>query len=215
MTDLVEPPCSSVLASGALVSIALVCVIALHVLRDDLEPTGHRLSEYANGPYGTLMTIAFFSVGAGLVTFAWALYRARQRQQWSRLVIVAVIAAGVGMVVAGVYRTEPNGVATISELIHSRASALATLALIIAAITWSVVGQRRGSRPGRPDAPAVLALAAGVLGALSPLLHRSGWTGLSQRALWSTLLAWLLVSTWRLSHEATPSGPISDGTPTL
>ncbi len=40
---------------------------------------------------------------------------------------------------------------------------------------------------------------AAVLGALSPLLHHSSWTGMSQRLLWLALLAWLLVTAWQLT----------------
>ena len=58
----------------------------------------------------------------------------------------------------------------------------------------------------------MLAAAAAVLGALSPALHRSSWTGISQRLLWLTLLTWLLVTAWRLTPLARPdvrdpSGP--------
>jgi membrane-associated phospholipid phosphatase len=197
--------------SGVLVSTGLACVLALHVLRDDLTPTGHRLSEYATGPYGALMTTAFASVGAGLITFAWALSRAGQRhRRWSRSVPIAVAAAGVGMVVAGIYRTEPDRVGSMSELVHSRTSALATLALMAAAVTWSIVGRDAASPSWRFDTPATLALAAAVIGAVSPLLHHSGWTGLSQRALWATLLAWMFVTVWQLSSVTTAPASVPE-----
>ena len=38
--------------SVVLLSLGLACVVALHVLRPDLGPAGHRISEYAIGPYG-------------------------------------------------------------------------------------------------------------------------------------------------------------------
>ena len=61
------------------------------------------------------------------------------------------------------------------------------MALIGAAAAWTLIASRR-------PAPAVLARAAVLLGAVSPALHRSRWTGLSQRLLWLTLLAWAVVA---------------------
>ena len=43
------------------------CVATLHVVSPDLEPRSRRLSEYANGPYGYLMTLAFLALGIGMV----------------------------------------------------------------------------------------------------------------------------------------------------
>lgn len=177
--------------SIVLLGFGLMCVGALHILRPDLEPSGHRISEYAIGPYSALMTAAFVSIGAGLLALGWPLARVGGR--WSRVVPTAVVAAGAGLVVAGIYRTDPDRSGVMTDAIHSRASAFATVALIAAALVWSVVR----ARPR--DVTAALAIVAATLGALSPLLHRSSWTGASQRMLWLTLLAWLMVTAWRLT----------------
>jgi len=182
--------------SVVLLGAGLACVVALHVLRPDLAPAGHRLSEYAIGSYGTVMTVAFVSIGAGLLALASPLARAGGR--CSRLVPAAVVAAGAGMVVAGMYRTDPSRSGVTADAVHSRASAFATLALIGAALAWSVVRARRW------DITTSLAVLAAVLGAASPFLHRSRWTGLSQRMLWLTLLAWLIMTAWRLPLRRRP-----------
>jgi len=180
--------------SVVLLGVGLACVVALHVLRPDLTPAGHRLSEYAIGSYGAMMTVAFVSIGAGLLALASPLARAGGR--CSRVVPAAVFAAGTGMVVAGIYRTDPSHSGVTADAVHSRASAFATLALIGAALAWSVVRARRW------DITTSLALLAAVLGAVSPFLHRSQWTGLSQRMLWLTLLAWLIVIASRLAPRS-------------
>ena len=176
--------------SIGLVGIGLGCVVALHILRPDLEPSNRRISEYAIGHYGPVMMLAFVSIGAGLVALGWPLARAGGR--WSRLIPTAIVAAGAAMVVAGIYRTDPDRSGALTDAIHSRASALATLMLIGAALAWSV------GRSRKRDVSAALAVVAAMLGALSPALHRSSWTGLSQRLLWLTLLAWVMVTAWRL-----------------
>ena len=188
----------------ALVAAGGAAIAALHLLRPELGPTGHRLSEYANGPYGYVMTTAFIVIGVGLVAMGLALLRADDGWQWSWVVAVTVAAAGVGMVVSGIYPTDTEGAGSTSETIHSRASAFATLALIAAAVVWSMVRPRTEPR-GRRDAARVLAITAAAAGGASPLLHRSAWTGVSQRLLWLTLMAWLIVTAWGLRPERRPA----------
>lgn len=180
-------------ASIALSLIGVVAVVALHVLRPELAPISHRLSEYAIGRYGGLMTAAFVCVGASLLTLAGAIVGADRR--WcSRVVAAAVGVAGVGMVVSGVFRTDVSRSGATADALHSAASGLATLALIGAAVFWTAVASRRA-------APVVLATMGLALGAVSPTLHRSRWTGLSQRLLWLTLLAWVIVAAFELTHR--------------
>ena len=110
---------------------------------------------------------------------------------WSRLVPLATIVAGCGLIVSGLFPTDPPGTPTRTETIHSMASGSASLALITAAVAWSLLA--RAHQPRKPIGTAdVLAGAALGLGAVSPLLHGSKWTGLSQRLLWLTLTVWLL-----------------------
>jgi len=182
-------------ASIVLVGVGLASILALHLLRRDLPPAGHRISEYAIGPYGVLMVVTFVGIGLGLLALAAAI-AGSTADRVATFVAVAIGAAGLGMIASGIWRTDPGRSGATTDAIHSAASAFATLALIVAAVTWSLL--RRGDR-GRADVGAVLAVAAAVLGALSPALHRSSWTGISQRLLWLTLLTWLLVTAWRLT----------------
>lgn len=64
-------------ATIALVSIAYfaVIIVVLHVLRPDHNPIRQPTSEYAVGPYGSLMTSAFFSMSVASLALAFGLYR--------------------------------------------------------------------------------------------------------------------------------------------
>lgn len=166
-----------------------VCVAALHVLRPELDPRADRISEYAIGRYGPVMSAAFLATGVGALTMAALVVEVGGR--WSRGVGAAIGAAGVGLVMAGIWRTDPTRSGVLTDAIHSRASALATVALIGAALSWSVLRHRR---PRRLDVAASLAVIAAVLGASGPVLHDSSWSGASQRLLWLVLLAWLIVT---------------------
>jgi hypothetical protein len=177
--------------AGLLSSVA--CVALLHVVRADLAPRTHRLSEYANGPHGWLMTAAFVALGCGLIALGVALRSDRGSKGLAgRAVPVAAFSAGVGAIVSAAFKT---GVSQFGEAVHSRASALATVALVALALFYSLGGARRGdgARLG-----IVLSLLVGVLAALSSVLHETSWTGLSQRLLWIALLGWLL---WVARHR--------------
>jgi hypothetical protein len=50
-------------------------IILLHVLRTDFDPKYRYLSEYVNGPYGTLMTSTFFVLSLGSLALLFGLWR--------------------------------------------------------------------------------------------------------------------------------------------
>jgi hypothetical protein len=159
-----------------------------------------RLSEYANGSYGAVMTVSFFTLGAGMVVLGLGMHLAGMSHGWSRVVPLALIAAGGGMVVSGLFPTDPVGAPTTTERVHSLASGSATVATIGAAVVASLLSP--AGRPRRAIGPTgVLACAAIGLGAVSPVLHETDWTGLSQRLLWLTLMGWLLVTAWQLAPQ--------------
>jgi Protein of unknown function (DUF998) len=174
----------------------------LHVLRTDLSPVSDRLSEYANGSYGVVMTVSFFTLGAGMVLLGLGMRLTGHRNGWSRIVPPAVIVAGCGMVVSGLFPTDPLGAPTTTERVHSLASGSATVLTIGAAAVSSLAAYAH--RPRRVIGPTdVLAWAAIGLGAVSPVLHETDWAGLSQRLLWLTLMSWLLVTAWQFAPPPT------------
>ncbi len=176
----------------------------LHVVRSDLSPISDRLSQYANGPYGPIMTASFVTLGAGAVALGLGLAFTGMTTGWSRVVPLATIVAGCGLIVSGLFPTDPAGAPTSTETIHSLASGSASMALITAAVAWALVAGAH--RPPRSIGPAtVLAGAAVGFGAISPFLHGSKWTGLSQRLLWLTLTVWLLLTAWQL-RSGHPTG---------
>ena len=146
--------------SVALLAIGVAAVAVLHLMRRDLSPGGHRLSEYTLGHHGWLMVVAFVAIGTGLLALTAAIVHASGRR---RLVAALVAVAGIGMVVSGAFRTDTERSGETADTVHSAASGLATMALIAAATLWAwrtprrTVGGagRRGDRPrGRePGAP--------------------------------------------------------------
>ena len=181
--------------AGLLSSVA--CVVILHLLRTDLSPVAHRLSEYANGPHGWVMAVAFVTLGSGLIALGLLLWPERREDPIAWVIPALAFLAGVGTIVSGIFRTN---VSDTSELVHSRASGLASVAIVVLCLAVSIPAARRRSDATSDIAGITLAIIAATLAAISPLLHDTRWTGLSQRLLWISLLAWLLQAVW--NHPA-------------
>lgn len=157
---------------------------ALHVVRPEMSPVGSRLSAYATGSYGWLMAVAFVALGVSAFGIG-AVLLTTQGGWVSRAAAATAAAAGVGLVVSAVF---PTGVSAAVEVVHSRASALATVGLTVVA---GVASLWPGLHGQRGTAPRLLAAGAIVMAVASPLLHHSRFTGLSQRLLWLLLVLWL------------------------
>jgi hypothetical membrane protein len=176
----------------ALLLASVGCVLLLHVLRSDLDPIARRLSEYAIGPYGWLMTAAFFAMGVALMVLSLQVGASASSTGIQRLAAPLIAVAGVGLILSGVFETATGS--TLIEIIHSRASATSVLALTAAAVASSTHPASR-----RVDTAArVVTLVAVVALAISPILHDTPWTGIGQRFVWLALAAWLLITAWQL-----------------
>ena len=65
------------LGLGSMLGIAgfALAVGALHLLNPAFKPATRFISEYANGPYGYLLSLAFWGLGLGSLLLAIALWR--------------------------------------------------------------------------------------------------------------------------------------------
>jgi hypothetical protein len=187
---------TNVLRAGAIVLLltAAGLVIAVHLVARGFDPVNRRLSEYVAAEAGYLMTAAFFVLGIGIAVLGVAIGVSGARR--SVTVAALLMLSGVAMVIAGLAPTDPDSTSA-AEVIHSRASGGATLALIAAALLWSWSLDRGEAADMR-----AVATVAAVLGATSVLLHETAVSGLGQRALWLTLLVWMLLAAIRLPRGA-------------
>lgn len=178
---------SAVGVAAVLTSVGLV--VALHVLRSELGPAGHRLSEYAVGPWGWLMTAAFVAFAAG----ALAVRRTLPAGGRLRPVRAALAVAVVGLVLSAVFETDVATPDAPREMVHSLASTSALLALVAAAV-WSVTYARAAVVWRRASGAATVAATLAALAtAVSPAAHDGPWTGAVQRLCYFALAAWLFL----------------------
>jgi hypothetical membrane protein len=169
---------------GLVLAVAGV-VVALHVVRSDLDPLAHRLSDYANGEHGWLMAVAFALMAAAALVLAPIVAAAGRTGRRRRAIRAAMVVAAIGLAAAGVFRTGAPEAGALSDQLHALTSSAAAIALVTAAV---LSGRR------------LLGALAVALLVTSPLLHRSAVAGLDQRMLWAVVLTWLLTG-------ATASGP--------
>ena len=167
---LVRPPYGASLIAMVLAVLCVGGVAALHVVRPDLDPLRHVLSEYANGPLGPVMTVVFYAAGVACVALGWRLRSALAWHGPAVAVPPLLIAAGAGMIVAGVFEVGlPDEPERVAETVHSLASIGAFLALVGAMVLFAwACGYDHRWRSFRPVATGLATLAVAAA-AVSPL----------------------------------------------
>jgi hypothetical protein len=181
-------------AACAALLTSLTAIVVLHVLRPDLDPVRRRLSEYAVGRFGGLMTATFVLFGLGLYALSRGVRSVDATMPAMRVLRALLSTAALGMIVSGIFETQVVTPPGWREIIHSRASALAFVALITAAL-WTATVTRRAMAWGaaRRVADAITALAT-LSALIGPLTHDGPWAGMVQRLSYLAVLCWLLLA---------------------
>jgi hypothetical membrane protein len=203
LQGLLRPPYGSSLSALVLAVLSFGAVAALHLLRPDLDPADHVLSEYANGSHGVIMTAVFYATGVACAALGWRLRSALDWFGITRAVPVLLVLAGVALIVSGVFEVGlPDEPESAAESIHSGAS-IGAFVLLIAAMLLFARACTRDTR-WRTFSPvaAALAVTAAVAGILSPFADGTAWTGLAQRMLGGAVLLWLLLTARRVRVNA-------------
>ena len=93
----------AIAASG----VAILALLALHVLRADLPPATHMISEYAVGDHGWVMTLCFYAFAVASLSLLGALVtRVRGVVGW--LGLVALLVAAAGLAIGGHFPMDPS-----------------------------------------------------------------------------------------------------------
>jgi uncharacterized membrane protein YozB (DUF420 family) len=195
-----------------------VIIVALHFLRPDLNPLSQPTSEYAVGPYGFLMTSAFFSMSLGSFALVTGLYQGVSQSARSRIGLGLLGIWAVGVLIALIFPIDPEGAPqtdpegapqTISGTIHGINGPLAFLSLTAGAI---LVSRRfRQDEKWRPFHRAALILSLVMLAVFIAtfvnIATESGFAGLCQRIFLAAFVTWFFLTAVRLRSTATGSVP--------
>jgi len=204
---------TAVLAWLALIglSVAALTLAGLHLLKSDLSPSSHFISEYRLGDYGALLPggLLALAIGGAALTIGLiqALGRSGRRGVWLLLAWIS------GVLLCAVFPTDPKeAVLTAIGRVHNLGAGLAFVALNSAILFY---GHRFRQHP-HWSALGVPSYVLGTLGSLLfllgslqySLLHVSfplgvgfspEWVGLTERGLCLVLLLWLVLAAGRLA----------------
>jgi hypothetical protein len=184
----------------------LASVVVLHVINPPLNPVGHQMSEFALGPTGWVMTVAFLVVGAGIVALGLGLRRSLTPgpRVWAAWLVTVM---GVSFVGVAVFPTDAlladgTTVATFSGQMHALVSAVGSLFLIVGAFVLRGVIARdpRWHPLARVTGWFAVAMVLWfVIGATVNVAFGAGsYSGVVQRLFWLVLLGWLALMGARL-----------------
>jgi Protein of unknown function (DUF998) len=200
-------------AAIALAVVFVALVAFLHVVRADLAPPGHVLSEYALGATGWIMALAFFALAGSFAALLAALWR--QLIGWRGLFGRAMLAvAAIGSTMGGLFTMDPVGTppdqASLSAQLHNVAFMLGGPGTLLAAtfVNWSLVRD-----PALQGARTLLAWTAAFVWlamivffiAVSMLMSDpSGgdkWIGIWNRLLVLSWVTWVVLLAHRVMTE--------------
>jgi hypothetical protein len=127
-----------VAVAGGLLS--LIPLGSLHVLRPDLDPSWHVISEYAVGEYGWLMALCFLSMAIGSASLFVTLLP-QVRTVGGRIGLGFLSAAVVGLAMAAMFPMDPIAAApegaTTSGRMHGVAGAIGVPGMVVSAVVLS------------------------------------------------------------------------------
>lgn len=182
-------------ASVVGLSYFVAVVLVLHLIREDINPAQHFLSEYAIGRHGALMASAFVGFGLGAICLAWGLYQYPAKDTRSKTGSILLTIFGVLTFLAAFFTTDPSGAAITSVgIVHIAAGLLSFIALMPAMI---LISRRLKNDPREKFSHRlllVLSLIALVAFGAFVVLQGALNAGLLQRAFVGTCLLWLLLT---------------------
>jgi Protein of unknown function (DUF998) len=84
----------------------LVLLVALHVIKPEVDPSWQMISEYAIGRYGWIMTLAFLALTVSYVALFIAI-RSQLRTIVGRIGLALLLVSAVGLAIGGIFTTDP------------------------------------------------------------------------------------------------------------
>ena len=196
-------------------AIFVVLIAALHFLSPEFDPIQRRTSEYAVGPYGYLMTSAFFALSVSTWAQVIGLRRDLSKPARSRLGLGLLGVFGIGLLVAAAFPPDLEGAPqTLPGTVHTINGALTFLSVVVGAnLVSRKLKHDNKWQPTHRIASVVALIMIPVFLATGAAAARETGGGIAQRILLVTIAAWLVLIAMRLRlnaiHTATARVPLS------
>jgi hypothetical protein len=178
-----------------LLTVALT--LALHALYPELDPARSYVSEYANGQWGWVLTLALLLFAVGSYALASGLREVTGLLLGPRLITLA----GACMAIAAVFSTDRYGddevVGTLAGRLHGFAS-IGGFAIVVVAMLLLARPLERDERWGQLGRVTLPLAAASVLALVLAFVAAPDAAGLRQRAFLALVFGWLVVAGFRL-----------------
>lgn len=175
--------------------IAILALLSLHVLRADLSPATHMISEYAVGDHGRVMTLCFYAFAIASLALLGALVtRVRGAVGWLGLIALLVTAAGLA--IGGHFPMDPttNDPARMSHAgqMHGVGFMLGVPGELLAVLLLTLHLRKQ---PGFKGGALALLAAATWLSVvvMVPMLMKGGAFGIPNRTFMLAYGAWAIV----------------------
>jgi len=210
-------------AAGTLAVVLII--IALHVIKPEIEPSWRFISEYAVGRHGWLMKLAFLIWAASSAALALAL-RSEVRTLLGKTGVSVLLIVAAALVVAGLFPQDPvtagpDQTSTAGKL-HAIASMIGIpgtpiAAMLISSSLWRTNpawAPHRAAIMGPAHATWISLVLMAVY--LTWAVPRAGgfnpdvWAGVMNRLVVATYLAWQLIVAYRLIVNRKVPGQISE-----
>jgi hypothetical protein len=206
-------------AAVASASTALLALLLLHVLRADLSPGGHMISEYAVGRHGWMMTLSFVAFGCA----SWALIGASApylRTTSGRVGLVFLGLAGIGAWMGGIYTMDPTtsdpARMSASGHLHGVGFMIGVPSQLLAVLLLAIAA-RKVEAWSKAQLALLAALVWSSLAIMVPLLLRGTGFGVPNRLFMLSYAAFVIAAAWPIAtlraSSPSPTTPTSAAGP--
>ena len=179
----------------------VVAVVALHVLRPELNPVKHAVSNYAIGPFGFLMISAFFGLALSAFALALGFARSLAPTRQARVSVLLLSLTGMGLAMTAIFPgdvTSPHPPGTTTALIHWLAAGTSFLSLMIATFLLSSAYKTDIRWQSFHHLSLTFAVINVLALAVFGVLTLAGWIGIGERIYLGACMVWLLLASVRL-----------------
>jgi hypothetical protein len=191
-------------ASVGAAALALLMLAALHVLRADLAPAGHMISEYAIGAYGWVMTVSFaaFAVSSASLSVAVA---SCARTLLARIGLAFLVLATLGLVLGAAFPTDPastpHDAMSFAGRMHGVGFMIGVPGELLSVLLLSLALRKQAPWRSSPLVAVVAAMWLS-LGAMVPLIITQTGFGIPNRTFMASFAVWLIVAARPIARES-------------
>ena len=180
----------------------LVLLTALHLIKPDLDPSWHFISEYAIGRHGWVMVLAFLSLAVSYTALSVTL-RSQLDGVLGRIGLGLLLVSALGLTLGALFTTDPitSTAKTPEGRIHNIGGTLGMAMPFAAAfVSWSLARRPEWAFARRSLVIAAVLAVLGFMTAIASLgivLSNSGGTfGPDVRVGWPTRLETVMYCVW-------------------